>query len=589
VTGPGATRRIRAVVGRRDAQPVADDPAAATARAPSPEADEQPWPTVVIGSGFGGSVVAQRLGAEHRVLVLERGQPYPPGSFPRTPREFASAFWDPHRGLYGLFEVWRFNGLDMVCSSGLGGGSLIYANVLLRKDDDTFVREDLAAGGRERWPITAEELAPHYDNVRAMLAPQRFPFGAEGYRSVAKAEAMRDAAQALGLDVETTPLAVLFSASDGQPPVPGAPVTGENLHGNAPRSTCRLCGECNIGCNFGAKNTLDYTYLSAAKAKHATLRTCCEVRTIEPLERGNGGFRVGYVQHLPARNGHPGDLLDATAAPWRTVRADRVILAAGAVGTTRLLLANRAALPGLSPALGTRVSANGDAIAWVRHAKRDLEPSRGPVITSSISVPAGRSVSGRGYRIQDAGAPVLGDWFWQLLELPKLPWRQRRTIARMAYERIIGRPDTNLSGELASTFGDEPSRLLPLLGMGRDVPDGRYVLENGRLDLDWSHEPSDGYYDALHEGFGDVAKALGGELTKHPKRLVNRTTSVHPLGGCPMGANHRQGVVDEWGAVFGFANLYVVDGSAMPGAVGANPSFTIAAFADRVAERILHP
>jgi cholesterol oxidase len=549
---------------------------------------EERFKTVVVGSGFGGSVVAHRLAAvEEGVLVLERGQPYPPGSFPRTPRDFGQGFWDPQQDLHGLFEVWHFSGLDMICASGLGGGSLIYANVMIRKDADSFVREDLGAGGREHWPITSEELERHYDNVELMQAPQRFPSDVEPYASVGKAQAMRDAADALGLEVEAPLLAVLFAAHARGAPVPGAPVAGDDLHG-LPRSTCRLCGECDIGCNFGAKNTLDFTYLSAAKANRAEIRTCCEVRTIEPLDEGRRGYRIGYAQHLPARDAHPRDLLDPSDEPWRTLTAERVVLAAGAVGSPRLLLSNRASLPGLSPVLGTRVSANGDAIVWLKDARLPyLDPSRGPVITTSVKVPDGRSMSGRGHRIQDAGAPVLGDWFWELLELPKLPWRLRRLIARTIYEHFTRRPDTNLSAELARGISDAPARLLPLLGMGRDVPDGRYVLDGERLDLNWSPAASKEYYDALRESFDEVAEALGGTLLKRPKGLLNRTRTVHPLGGCPMGEDRSSGVVDSLGRVFGFENLYVVDGSAMPGPVGANPSFTIAAFADRVAEGIL--
>src|SRR4051794_10688013 len=235
---------------------------------------------VVVGSGFGGSVAACRLAeADRSVLLLERGRPYPPGSFPRTPRELGQAFWDPASGRYGMFDVWRFRRLDAVCASGLGGGSLIYANVMIRKDPETFVREDLSDHGRESWPIDFGDLERHYDRVEEMQAPQRYPDAAEPYASTPKAVAMREAASLLEAPVEAPKLAVLFAPAGGEDPVPGAPIPPGDLHG-LPRSTCRLCGECDLGCNVGAKNTLDFTYLSAAQRRCARLRTCCEVRTI---------------------------------------------------------------------------------------------------------------------------------------------------------------------------------------------------------------------------------------------------------------------------------------------------------------------
>lgn len=552
----------------------------------APSRDEEIFDVVVVGSGFGGAVTAYRLAEKgRRVLVLERGKPYPPGSFARTPPQMRRAFWDPEQKLYGLFELWRFSDLDMVVSSGLGGGSLIYANVMIPKDEETFVREDLGAGGRENWPIGFAELAPHYENVRDMQAPQTFPSAVEPYASTGKTVAIEDAADALGLTADRPELAVLFAPPGGEP-VPGAPLGDDNLH-HLPRTTCVLCGECDVGCNFGAKNTLDFTYLSAAQGEGAKLRTCCEVRTIEPLDSREGGFRIGYRQHLDARDGHRSDLLDPSDAATRTVRGTRVVLAAGAVGSPRLLLMNRAALPGLSPAIGKRVSGNGDALAMIRDADRPLDPSRGPVITASMKVPDGESASGRGYEIQDGGAPVLADWMWESLDLPKVPWRMRRTILREIRGALLRRRDTNLSAELAEVFGDRSARLMPVLGHGRDIPNGSYVLADGRLDLNWSSEPSEDYYQALEAAFEDVAQALGGKMLKSPWKRLNRSITIHPLGGAAMADDPRHGVVDPWGEVFGLPGLYVADGSAMPGPVGVNPSFTIAAFADRVAKGIV--
>jgi cholesterol oxidase len=109
-------------------------------------------------------------------------------------------------------------------------------------------------------------------------------------------------------------------------------------------------------------------------------------------------------------------------------------------------------------------------------------------------------------------------------------------------------------------------------------------MADGRLQLDWPVKPSKGYYKGVDEGFKTVARALGGKLRRLP---FNPRMSVHPLGGCPMAESARHGVVDSHGQVFGHGGLYVADGAAMPGPVGANPSFTIAAFADRVADGII--
>jgi cholesterol oxidase len=452
------------------------------------------------------------------------------------------------------------------------------------------VHEDLESGGRENWPISRADLEPHYANVEEMQQPQAYPTATEPYASTPKTQAMLDAAAALGLTAEHPLLAVLFAPQRGGDPVPGAPVPDGDLHG-LPRSTCRLCGECDVGCNYGAKNTLDFTYLSAAKKAGAELRTCCEVETIKPLPGKKDGYVVGYRQHLAARDGHRADLLDATEERRRTVRAKRVILAAGAIGSTRLLLANRRHLRGLGGALGTRVSANGDAMAMLRDARegaqrRRLDPSFGPVITTSITVPPGRSPSGRGYRMQDGGAPVLADWMWESLELPKLPWRMRGEIVRSFWGALTGRRGTNASAALAQAFTDRSAALMPVLVNGRDVPDGRYTLKGGRLDLSWSSDPSDEYYQGVEQSFRELAEALGGRIRMPPWRWLNRSITIHPLGGCPMSDDPQSGVVDGWGQVYGHPGLYVADGAAMPGPVGANPSFTIAAFADRVAERI---
>src|SRR5262249_34544257 len=158
------------------------------------------------------------------------------------------------------------------------------------------------------------------------------------------------------------------------------------------RFTCRLCSECDIGCNYGSKNTLDYNYLSRALRAGADVRDCAEVRTFRP--KPGGGWEVQYVEHDPAA--WEGRTRDTRAMPLRNVTATRLIPSAGAVGSTYLLLKNRDHLPGISSRLGTSYSTNGDILAFALRCRRDggshiLDPSFGPVITSTVEVLTGPS------------------------------------------------------------------------------------------------------------------------------------------------------------------------------------------------------
>ena len=555
----------------------------------------------MVGSGFGGSVTAYRLAeAGQSVLVLERGKAYPPGSFPRSPLGLKNNFWDPSEGLQGMFDVWSFEGLDALVSSGLGGGSLIYANVMIRKDPKWFVREE-PGPGYEYWPVTYDELERHYENAEKMLGAEPYPFEHAPYDATSKTIAYKAAAEDLGLDWFLPKLAVAWRPEPRADPIPGEPIreSRPNIHGRT-RETCRLVGECDVGCNYGSKNSLDYTYLTAAWHAGADIRTRCEVRSFEQSD--GGGYSVHYAEHDAESEGRK---TDTKSLPRRTVTADRLILSAGTLGSTYLMLRNRAAFPKLSRALGTHFSGNGDLLTFAvrctekaadgKRKPRVIDPAHGPVITSAVRIPDALDdggATGRGFYVEDAGFPECGNWLLQALDEPGALRRVAPGLIARAVRRLLRREvETGMSGEIAELFGDcgLSSGVLPLLGMGRDIPDGTMRLEDGdELQVDWrKHGRSAEYFERVREVSQKIADQLGSTFLDNPLWYFNRVITVHALGGCPMGRDAREGVVNSNGELFGYPGLHVADGSVMPGPVGPNPSLTIAAVADRGAEAIL--
>jgi cholesterol oxidase len=426
----------------------------------------------------------------------------------------------------------------------------------------------------ERWPVTREQLDPHYDRVEQILKPQAYPFAEAPYSRTPKTNAMRDAANKLGLDWRLPNLAVTFG-NPGERPYPGVPIKdGENLH-DVPRYTCRLCGECNIGCNLGSKNTLDLNYLTLFERRGGEIVTLAEAKKLAPLP--GGGYTIDYADHADA------------ATPTRTVTATRVVLGGGSFGTTYLLLRNRAAsLPNLSPALGRNWCGNGDLLGFLAKSRRALDAATGPVISSAIRYDG---EAGRGYYIEDGGYPNFASWLLETTDAANIVRRVSRFAWRRFRQLVLRDPASNLSAELSNLIGDAKtsSGALPLLGMGRDMPDGKLSLDkNGKwLQNDWTIKTSRAYYNSVKRSMEGLAEALDAKFESQPLWYFKRVVTVHPVGGCPMGETPEQGVVDPYGQVFGYPGLSIADGSVMPGPVGPNPSLTIAALADRFADRII--
>jgi cholesterol oxidase len=490
-------------------------------------ADEQRQ-VVVVGSGFGGAVTACRLAqAGCDVLVLERGRKYD-GDFPRAPGD--DWLW---REQQGPFDVRPLRGVDVVTAAGVGGGSLLYSNVHLRVPADGFA---------DRWPSgwSREELDPYYDVVAAMLdlrcADEEV---AQQYWGLPRrAELLSEAADRLGADEQVfyPPLAVDF----------GDPRRRRVNRFGAEQSGCRHCGKCSVGCNFGAKNSLDKNYLPLAVRHGAEVRARCEVTAL--AKEDGAGYRVTYRDHVL------GTCLD--------VVADILVLAAGALGTTELLLEHGAQLGATSSQIGEHYSANGDYVTAAVGIEEEWRPSRGPAITTSVLSDDGETW----FLIQDGGFPA---------------------VSVLDPETGV-RPDAKDPAMPPRDFVLRFDHVAVLLAMGRDSASGKVRRRPCRdgVVVDWPSRENAAFYDAERDYLHDIGRALRERADLDPGRFTHVPVSVHNLGGAVMADSRADGVVDGHGRVFGTDGVYVMDGAALPAATGVNPSHTIAAVAERNAEHL---
>ena len=296
------------------------------------------YAAIIIGTGFGGAILAGRLAKKHpsSVLVLERGKRYPMGSFPRSPIDMANNFWNqPNEKVrrpdsigeehqQGLFDIRNFRHMDVVTAAGLGGGSLIYANVFMEPPDDVFAS----------WPssCTLESMQPYYNVTKSVLGARPVPQTDEPARRLIRTELFQDVAKELGRESKLTDINVFFGNDFDNPTPIGLQET--NRYG-AVQTSCTYCGECDAGCNTHSKNTLDLNYLFVAENRYgADVRTEHIAGKIVPIDAneqddpsadGSHGYRV-YFRDLTDENG--GETSAIT---------DRVIVSAGAIGSTEIL------------------------------------------------------------------------------------------------------------------------------------------------------------------------------------------------------------------------------------------------------------
>jgi cholesterol oxidase len=515
------------------------------------------YDAVVVGSGFGGGISACRLAIEGwRVCVLERGRRFAPEDFITEPIEAPTLLWHHWLNPGGIFDLRLFKDIAVLTAAGVGGGSLVYANVQLRAHPEVF---------ESGWPagIDRTSLDPYYERVESVLEPVPVPSDID----LPRRRAFRAMAAAGGQVSEALPIAVHFGG-DRNHPFSGAPQGG-----------CTCTARCDIGCPKRAKNTIDLTYLARAERDGAHVRPHCEVRKLHPPPTPGGRWRVEY-RGL-------GDTDDGT------VEAPVVILCAGTLGSTRLLLRNRRRLPGLSRALGTRFSGNGDALGAAfdptRAGVTDAHTDFGPVMTTRIDY-----WNQHRFMVADGALPPGFTFLIKILrgEAGLVGWR-KHLLLRLKWLAVqLGFSDRLVTPRTVKLdLDDDPiTNSLVFLMLGQDAADGRMRLTPlfRQFDVQWSGRGSARLVEAMKRTTDELGAAAEAEpffaLGAGP---FGKDITVHPLGGCPMADDPAAGLVDSYGRVHGHPGLLVSDGSIVPTALGVNPSETIGALAERNVEQLI--
>lgn len=543
--------------------PVSPAPTNPAPGRPAPAAPDR-WDVVVIGSGFGGAVTACRMAeAGQRVLVLERGRRWDYNHLPRSASD-DRWWWDPRQPekANGWLDMRLFEKVGVAQGAAVGGGSHIYANISVEAPTAAF---------ESNWPdgVNHATLKPYYDLVGEFMDVGPVPSNQWPERT----RLMREAATAIGAGDRFRPvdLAVSFdpdSPWDGHSFVDKSQsITFTNRHGVL-QGTCYHCGMCDIGCDVKAKNTLDLNYLAVAEHHGCEIRPLHLVSHIESMGHG---YAV-HVEHL-----------DKGKRVASIVHAKRVVLSAGSLGSTELLLRSRdlfGTLRKLSPRLGQGWCTNGDFLTPAFYTDREPHPSRGPTITSAIDFLDG-SRDGHHYWIQDGGVPDLLD-----------SWLQR----------YVERPPTHaLDGLTQAWVRNQVQKQAPLINMmpwfaqGMDQSDGtlrlrpRWGVFGPRdLKIDWKVDNSAPLINEIIKTHTQLSRATGG-VPQVPASwtVAQYLITPHPLGGCAMADSPDKGVVDRKGEVFGHPRLYVIDGAMIPAALGVNPSRTIASLAEFCVGQIL--
>lgn len=515
---------------------------------------------VVIGSGFGGSISTMRLAKKgYEVILLERGKRFRDEDFPNSNWRVWKYLWAPALRCFGILQISFFRNVLVLHGSGVGGGSLGYANVLMEPSDEMF--------RNPQWSHLADWkpiLRPHYDMAKKMLGVTSNP------RLSPADQTLRQIAAEMGQEATFRP--TTGGVYYGEP---GEDAPDPYFGGEGPsRTGCIHCGGCMIGCRHNAKNTLPKNYLYFAEKWGAKIWAETEVSDVRPLppnQADEARYEVIYrssTNPLSLRRGR--------------IRARNVIVSAGALGTMRLLFRCRdvtQSLPRLSRRLGEMVRTNSEALLGSTNRTLNTDWSKGIAITSIFNADAVTTIEPVRY---PNGSSLMRFLSGPLIKPgTSIPMRIARSIFEiithpMDFMKVHLLPGWAKRSTILLVMQTEDNRLKMRLGRGLftgyrrnllSAPDGEYTPPTA---VEIGHK--------VTRAFAQKTNAV--PLGSINEGLFNIPLTAHILGGVPFGKDENEGVIDLKCEVFNYPGLFVIDGSIMPANPGVNPSLTIAALSE---------
>ncbi len=510
---------------------------------------------IIIGSGFGGAVSAYRLSQKgYKVLVIEKGKWYQAKDFAKTNWNLKKWLWIPFLRFFGIMKVSVFRHLLVLSGTGVGGGSLVYANTLPVPKTPFF-----NSGNWQHLADWENELKPFYKTALKMLGAAKNPQLFDGDFQ------LQQLAKKMGIEekFEHTNVAVYFGEK-------GVTAKDPYFKGEGPdRSGCTFCGACMTGCKENAKNSLDKNYLYLAQKKGATILAEQEVYDVLPLDKKNG--ETGYQVFSKSST--------RIFKKKHVFTTKGVVFSGGVLGTIKLLLKiKKKSLPNISSTLGENIRSNNETLISVSKLDKNSNVSKGVAIGCVLHTDENTHVETVRYGE--------GSGFWKI---GHLPFTTGSNVFIRLFKMLVNFVKSPFSYVKIYFINSWSKSNIVLLFM--QTVDSTLSLKRGLFGIMKSTVSSGKKPSPFIPASISLAKKYaqiteGKEMSFMLETLLGIPSTAHILGGAVMAEDASKGVINKNNEIFGYKNMYIIDGSMISANIGVNPSLTITAIAERAMSKI---